>query len=211
MAGLKKMLLCPFFGALPTWWDKFEFPKGYDYRVDNNFEGFKKRVKSKLGIDYPGEYGSGKVWDYRCALGLLYEEEIKEFDYWGTMDFDVVVGDVNKFFPDEEISKWDIWSNHGTYVCGFWTLYRNCKEVNQLFLKYPFWEDKMLQPEPCGWVEKEYSRLLEVSGLRYKYSDDLQGDPYNPPFNLKKENGKLFQDGVEVPMLHFRRLKQWPL
>ena len=211
MSKLKRILICPFFGDFPHWWDKFEWPEGYDYILDTDLEGFKKRVRDKLSIEFPGKWGESKVWDYRCALGLLYEEEIKGYDFWATCDFDVVFGDVNKFFPDEEIMKWDIWSNHDTYVAGFWCLYRNCKEVNELFMNHIDWEKFLGDENALGWVEKEYSRLLEESGLNYKYSGDLQGDPYHPPFNLKKIDGKLFQDGIEIPCLHFRRSKIWPL
>jgi hypothetical protein len=211
MEKLKRILICPYFGDLPAWWDEFHWPVGYGIILDRDLEGFKKRVKRVLDIDYPGEYGSGKVWDYRCALGLLYEKEIKDFDFWGTTDLDVVFGDVNKFFPDEQLNELDIWSNHGTYVCGFWTLYRNDPIVNRLFSHATKWKDYLISSEPNGWVETTYSRLVEGSGLMYKYSGDLQGDPYRPPFNLKKENGKLFQDGNEIAMLHFRRDKKWPL
>jgi len=233
MSALKKILITPYFGKFPEWMDKFLPPDGYSWLLDTNLESFKQRVKDKLGIDYPGSWGESKIWDYRCALGLLYEEEIKWFGYWGTMDFDIVFGDVNKFFPDEELKELDVWSNHDTYVAGFWSLYRNCKEVNELFLKHPQWKEILENPTAIGWVEDKYSRLLEESGLRYKYSGDLQGDPYRPPFKLKKENDKLSQlitigngtlgvsgrtkfyyepaEWFEIPMLHFRRSKIWPL
>jgi hypothetical protein len=208
MAALKKIILTPFFGAFPEWMDKFQPPEGYNWLLDTDLVDFKNRVKMKLGFDFHCEWGGTKIWDYRSALGYLYEEEIKGYDYWATMDFDVVFGDVNKFFPDEEIEKWDVWSNHDSYVCGFWSIYRNCKEVNELFLSgLEFLKHKEIN----GWVEGLYSRLLENSGLEYKYSGDLQGDPYHPPFNLKKEDGKLYQDGIEIPMLHFRRRKIYPL
>jgi hypothetical protein len=210
ISKFKKILITPYFGDFPEWMNKFEPPKGYDWLLDTDLESFKKRVKDKLGIEYPGTYGSGKVWDYRCALGLLYEEEIKGFDFWGTMDFDVVFGDVDNWFTDEILNGVDVWSNHDSYVCGFWSLYRNCKEVNELFKQCPIWMQYMDMPEPTGWVEGRYSIILEQSGLRYKYSM-FQGDPYHPPFNLKKENGKLYQDGEEVAMLHFRRSKKFPL
>ena len=130
------------------------------------------------------------------------------------MDFDLVFGDVDKWFPDEEIAKWDVWSNHHEYVCGFWSLYRNSAEVNNLFKQYPDWKEKMIHPEPNGWCEQEFSRTLEASGLKYKYSM-FQGDPYSPPFKLKKEGIKLFQEingqWDEVAMLHFRRDKRFPL
>ena len=62
-------LLSPYFGELPEWYDQYEPPVGYDFLLDQDLEGFKKRVKDVLGIDCPIEWGSTKVSDYRCALG----------------------------------------------------------------------------------------------------------------------------------------------
>lgn len=210
MEKLKKILLVPYFGDKPEWFDKFEFPKGYDHLFDWDIESFKDRVRRKLGIEYPGVYGSPKVWDYRCALGYLYEEEIKGYDYWGHCDFDVVFGDVNKFVPDSLLNELDLYSGHDTYVNGCFSLYRNCKEVNELFMKFPLWKEKMIYEKPTGWVEQEYSWELEKSGLRYMY-DFPQGNPWTKELNLKKYNGSLFQDNIEIAFFHFRHFKYWPL
>lgn len=199
----------PYFGELPEWYDKFTLPEGYDILLDQDLESFKKRVKEKLGIEYPGTYGSPKVWDYRGALGHLYEEEIKGYDFWGHTDFDVVFGDVDKCITDEFLSNLDVHSNHGTYVCGCWSLYRNTPEVNKLFLRGD-WYENMIHPEPTGWVEQSFSRLLEQSGLRYLYTY-WQGNPYTNTPNLGRIEGKLYQDGEEIMMFHFRHSKQWPL
>ena len=141
MATLKKIMLCPYFGEFPPWFDLFiaDFnqtmkPQGYEWLLDTDLPSFKRRVKEKLGIEYPGIRGSGKVHDYRCALGLLYEEELKGFNYWGTMDFDMCFGQVNKWFPDEMISQYDLVSNHDTYISGPFSLYKNTTEINKLFL-----------------------------------------------------------------------------
>lgn len=211
MADLKRILLVPYFGKFPEWMAKYEPPIGYDFLLDTNLEKFKQRVGDILHIKCPIVAGTGKVWDYRPALGLLYEEEIKGFDFWGTTDLDCVYGDVDKWFTDAQLNELDIWSNHDTYVCGFWSLYRNNNIVNSVFMYAQEWKEYLNEPEPNGWVEGKYSRIVESSGLRYKYSGDLQGDPYHPPFNLKKIDGKLFQDGIEIPCLHFRRSKIWPL
>jgi len=200
----------PFFGELPEWYDKYEVPDGYDMLLDQDLEGFKKRVKDKLGIDCPIIWGTGKVWDYRCALGLLYEEEIKGYDFWGHTDYDCVYGNVDKWVTDDFLSNLDLHSNHNTYVNGCWSLYRNTPEVNNLFKQCPEWKEKMIYPEANGWVENEYSRTLEQSGLRYEYTF-WQGNPYTTEPNLKKKGGKLYQDGQEIMMFHFRRSKKFPL
>lgn len=200
----------PYFGVLPEWYVNFELPKGYDLLLDTDLGSFQQRVKKVLGIDYPGLPNTGKVWDYRPALGLLYAEEIKGYDFWGHTDFDVVFGDVDKWIPDTFLSRLDVHSNHNTYVCGCWTLYRNVHEVNNLFRQCSDWQKFMLSPEPNGWVEEQFSRLLESTRLRYLYTF-WQGNPYTTTPNLVKKDGKLYQDGEEIMMFHFRRSKKWPI
>lgn len=205
-----KILIAPFFGPLPEWYDKYTPPRGYDFILDQDLVGFKKRVKSKLGIDCGVQEGRGKVWDFRPALGLLYQKEIEGYEFWGHTDLDMVYGDVEKWVTEEFLSNLDIHSNHGTYICGPWTLYRNDERVNNLFREAPTWIERMSGSEPNGWVEGEFSRVVEKSGLRYVYTF-WQGNPYTETPNLKKENGKLYQDGEEIAMFHFRRSKKWPL
>jgi hypothetical protein len=207
---MKKIFLMPYFGELPEWYDKYQPPKGYELLLDQDLEGFKKRVKDVLGIECPIKPGTGKVWDYRPTLGLLYEKEIKGYDFWGTTDYDCVYGDVDKWVTDEFLSNLDLFSNHIDYVCGFFSLYRNKKEVNELFKKHPYWQDFMVDEQPNGWVETGFSRVLETSGLKYAYRS-WQGDYTDTSPNLKLIDGKLYQDGTEIAMFHFRRSKRWPL
>lgn len=215
MAALKKLLICPYFGDLPSWWDKFEWPQGYDHILDTDLEGFKKRVRSKLGIEFPGFYGNSKIWDYRGSLGLLYEEEIKGYDFYGHCDFDVVWGDFSSFMPDEFLNCLDVYSSHHQYMCGCFALYRNIPEVNKLFMTVPQWTDKMIYAQPNGWIENEFSRAVERSQLRFAYTFN-QGWPWSiePPI-LKKEGIKLFQNineqWKEVMLFHFKLTKRWPL
>lgn len=205
-----KLLISPFFGQLPEWYNQYEPPKGYDFLLDQDLEGFSKRVKSVLGIDCGIISGTGKIWDFRPALGLLYADEVNGYDFWGHTDLDCVYGDVDKWVTDEFLNTLDVHSNHNTYVCGCWTLYRNTERVNNLFREYPDWKQKMEGSEPNGWVEMEYSRVLESSGIPYQYTF-WQGNPYTENPNLIKENGCLYQDGEEIMMFHFRRTKKWPL
>lgn len=180
-------------------------PRGYDILLTTNLELFKKRVKERLGIECPIVSGTGKIWDFRCAFGVLFAEELKGYEWYGHTDFDVVFGRVDQWVTDEFLKDLDVHSNHSTYVCGAWTLYRNTPEVNELFKKSPRWKEIMENPTPTGWVEQEYSRLLENSGLRFAYTfwqgfDDI---------NFK--DGKLFEGDREIMMNHFRRTKIYPV
>ena len=206
---------------MPPWMDKFIEnyeatlkPNGYDLLIDTDIERFRDRVRDRLLIEYPGTYGTGKVWDYRCALGILYREELEGFDYWGHCDLDVVFGDVAHFLPDSELSRVDVYSSHNEYVCGCFSLYKNVTAVNYLFMRHPDWREFLNKPEPNAWVEKEFSRILEKSGLSYAY-DFLQGDPWDKAPRLKKDNNRLYQyihnNWQEIMFFHFRHSKRWPL
>jgi hypothetical protein len=218
---ITKILLCPYFGEFPPWFDLFlaDFqrtlaPQGYKLLLDTDLPDFKRRVKEKLGVEYPGVRGNPKVWDYRCALGLLYEEEIKDYEYWGTADFDMVWGNVSKFIPDSLLSELDVYSSHNEYVCGCFSLYRNSPSVVDLFKSHVGWKAYMLDPNPNGWVEEGFSRTLEQSRLRYKY-DFQQGDPWTKNPALQKIDNDLYQiiNKVWHPIMffHFRHSKKWPL
>lgn len=214
---LKKLIITPFFGDLPPWFEKFKenfnqtlAKQGYGWLLTQDLDDFNRRCKQKLGFRSPIIPGTGKLWDYRCTLGLLYEAELEGYDYWATMDFDMVFGRVDQWFPDHILKDLHVWSNHHSYVCGCWTLYRNCQEVNDLFRGFHDWENILRSPVVTGWVEHQYSRFLEVSFLNYKYSFH-QGWPYTTEPNMRFQLGRLFQDGEEIPMFHFRRSKRYPV
>lgn len=213
-------MIVVWFGELPSymneWMANMEYlkPYGYDYLVVTSLRLFEQRVRDKLGIEPCIIAGTGKPWDYRGSLGILFEEEIKGYDYYGHTDFDCVYGDVNKYMPDEKLEEWDIWSNHHNYICGPWTLYRNTPVVNELFMRCPDWKERMEEPDATGWIEKGYStmvdRLHHEGEINRLYTHYQSRDP-NLWEDMTFKDGKLYDDGEEVMTLHFNRYKQFPL
>lgn len=208
---LKKLLIVVWFGPYPIWLNKWVAnmevlkSQGFDYLIISNKELFEKRIKDKLGLETVIEEGTGKPWDFRPALGVLFEEEIKGYDYWGHTDFDCIYGDISKFMPDEELSGLELWSNHHNYVCGPWTLYKNCEKVNNCFYLCNQWKELMLDKNGNGWVERDFTLTIERN-LVYKYTM-FQADK---PDNLTVKDGCLYDDGKEIMMFHFRHYKYWP-
>ncbi len=212
---IKKLFIVPFFGELPPWFDQWVAnmellkPMGYDYLLVTNLKLFEQRVRDKLGIEPNITPGTGKLWDYRPAFGVLFEDEIKGYDFYGHTDFDVVYGNVDKWVTDDFLKDLDVHSNHNTYVCGFWTLYRNKKAVRELFYNSPSWKIMMTRPGAVGWIEEEFSRTLENSGLRYKYTFWQAKDQDNDS-NIRWNDG-LYDGADEIMTYHFRRTKRYPI
>lgn len=219
---IEKLLICPYFGEYPSWMEHFLEnakrlqPLGYSLLIDDDEDAFRDRVREKLEIEPPELlWGTGKTWDFRPALGCLYQDELegRHFDFWGHVDFDVVFGRVDQFVTDEFLQPLDMHSNCPAYVNGSWSLYRNTPQMCDLFKEEPHWAWYMEAEEPNGWAEKSFSRLIShghKEGRLKKAWTEWQ--VYQPALlaGLYWEDEKLMCQGVEQMMAHFRRTKVYP-
>lgn len=204
---------------MPQYWENTKTLQnyGYDWLLDTNIEGFKKRVADKLGFESNIMEGTGMLHNYRPAFGLLYENEIKGYDFWGHTDFDCVYGRVDKFISDNLLSQLDIHSNHHNYISGPWSLYRNIPKINTLFEGVPDYKGLMLDVRSNGWAEKEFTQVVDreaaAGNIKRLYTfwlshtaDDLTHLHWN------KMNPRSLMDGDdEIMMCHFNRKKIYPL
>jgi len=220
LPDFSKVLICPYFGNLPPWMDHYWRnaerlrEHGYNFLLDYDEQEFRERVREKLGIEPPPMWGTGKIWDFRPALGYLYADEIAGYEWWGHTDFDCVYGRVERWLTDEFLAGLDIFSNHIDYICGPWTLYRNIRVVNELFQEDPYWAQNMRSPTSTGWAETTFSATVdafhrgEAIRRRYELWQTRNWDSFD---TVRLEaDGRLIEGREEVFMAHFRRTKQYP-
>lgn len=69
-----------------------------------------------------------KFCDLRPFFGLVYKDFLKEYDFWGYCDIDLVFGDIRKFLTDAVLEKHD-----RLYEWGPLTILRNTEEMKHLF------------------------------------------------------------------------------
>ncbi|MBO7090099.1 MAG: hypothetical protein J6W70_09355 [Lentisphaeria bacterium] len=69
-----------------------------------------------------------KLCDYKVMYGVIFDDWLKEYDFWGYCDLDMVFGDLRGFFSDEMLDRYD-----KLLSCGHLSLYRNTPEVNSRF------------------------------------------------------------------------------
>lgn len=207
------LLICPYFGDLPLWWERYrdeEIPRlrrqGYDMLLDFDLDSFAKRVEDKLGIECPIVPGTGKIWDFRPALGMLYQEEAQGYEWWGHTDFDCVYGIVPD--PAQIASSVDIYTDcaYG-YLAGPWTIYRNRPWMASAFTLVPSWKDNMTGPEPTGWCETSFSLMVDLLA-NVVHADN---HAYTEPHLLRRDGDRLLHGRREISFYHFRRTKEWPL
>ncbi len=104
----------------------------YDYPLNVkvtycSFKEIKDKIQKKFDfqviIDRPW-----KLCDFKVAYGEIFEEELKEYDFWGHCDLDIMWGDIRQFITEDILEKYDKIGFQGHS-----TLYKNSKEVNSRY------------------------------------------------------------------------------
>lgn len=66
-----------------------------------------------------------KLCDYKVMYGEIFQDYLKDYDFWGYCDFDMLFGDLRKFLPPERLDHFD-----KIFAMGHLSLYRNTPESN---------------------------------------------------------------------------------
>ena len=70
-----------------------------------------------------------KLCDYKPAYGEAFYDLIKDYDYWGHCDIDLVLGNLRHFLTENLLG--DEYAR--IFTKGFFSIYKNDKEINSLY------------------------------------------------------------------------------
>ena len=149
----KCVLILPYFGKFKNYFDMFlmscavnnkinwlvisdqHCPKKCDnvQWINMEFKEFKNLIQKKFdfSISLNKPY---KLCDYKPTYGYVLEEYIKEYDYWGYCDCDLIFGNLNKILVPLLNEYYD-----KLFAAGHLTIYKNNKKNNRRFMKKNIW------------------------------------------------------------------------
>lgn len=113
----------------------------------------RRKLKMQIAIERPY-----KLCDFRPAFGIIFEDYLKEYDFWGYGDLDVVYGDLSKFITDDIMDKYD-----KIYACGHLSLVKNCEHCNNVYRLHTSnsWNYEKVFTDPNSWIFDEYRGINE--------------------------------------------------
>ena len=85
-----------------------------------------------------------KLCDYKPTYGEAFAEELRDYDFWGFCDIDLIWGNIRKFITDEILE-----SNDRILTHGHCSLFRNNQEVNKAY--------RTLDPKGCMDYKEVFS------------------------------------------------------
>lgn len=221
-------LLTPWVGPLPPYAADFFERLGSVGIVDHRLlerpsaADFCRDVGAAL--DSPCRKGSGyALSDLRPMLAEAFPEAVAGFEWWGWVELDVVLGDLDRLLPPLLESS-DAVSFFASAVSGPLFLMRNAPRCNGLF-RAGSWREVMASPRYRNFEEVQtdydgpggFTRALMDSGLRVRWearNSRWPGWPEGPnPHGCRLEGGRLLETptGRELLLYHFNHTKRWPL
>lgn len=146
---MKIVFIVPYFGILPNYFDLFlnscAYNPNYDWLIISDIEYsnglppnvsflnltweetqalFQSKFDFKIQLKRPY-----KLCDFRPAYGYVFQNYVKDYDYWGYCDVDLILGNLSNFLPENKIKEYDKIGH-----LGHLSLYRNTDDVNKLFM-----------------------------------------------------------------------------
>ena len=216
----KIAFIIPYFGKLPKFFNLF-ISSVSDKRFDvfffsdlakpNNlpvnvkwiplsFDEAKAKFNEKIGsgVTLKNTY---KLCDLKPTLGLVFQEYIAQYEFWGSIDIDLVVGDFEKFITPEILKDIDFYSGVKGYVSGSMFIVRNNDYCNNLFRKSKdyikaFANEHYLGFDECGG---KFFKQLAAGESIFDLKTDIQS--FTEILFLEKQHGLkiLFTDTILEP------------
>ena len=114
--------------------EKPNYSPGNVHFIPMSMEEVRVWASNKLGLDVKLDHPY-KFCDLKPAYGYIFSELLESYDFWVFGDIDVIYGNIRQFFTEELLSAYDVISVRPEYIAGFFTLCRNIKPVNELFME----------------------------------------------------------------------------
>jgi hypothetical protein len=109
-----------------------------------------------------------KACDLKPAYGVIFEDDLRRFDFWAHSDIDIVWGDVRRFVTDELLERYDVVSSRSHRLSGHFTLYRNTLPTTRLF---------ELIPDVAMHMGTRRYMYLDETHLTHHLQEHMAGDP----------------------------------
>lgn len=147
---------------------KFSFPKNVEVIYDE-FNNFQKKVQQKfdkIKISLESPY---KLCDFKPTYGYVFEEYIKDYQYWGYCDIDLIFGSIDNCLKLEKLTQYD-----KIGILGHFTIFKNTKELRELFLKDERYKEVLSSPKSLKFDEEFGEDFgISINNIFEKYNKKI--------------------------------------
>ena len=233
----KIVLIIPYFGKLPNYFelflysfsknDKVDFIIFSDQKINSNYKNVKINYMSfdelnKISKNKLNEiiYSPYKLCDFKPTYGKLFEDYIKQYEFWGYCDCDMIFGNLDLLL-NKTISK----GYQKILTDGHLTIFKNDKTINNLYKSnckgIINFNEVVKIKEPCFFDEIMFPIICENNNIKTYINKEIYADILPQHFQFcmpqdnienqkfKYEDGKVIRidDNREYIYIHLQKRK----
>ncbi len=179
---MKISILIPYYGTWPTWLYYFlktcksnpqfnwifitdltlpkELPSNISF-INLSIEKLSRLAARKLGIqvDISHPY---KLVDFKPTYGIVFGDLLRDSDFWGYCDIDLLFGNLSNFIDRSVLMNFDIISPHKHFFPGHFCLFRNKQKINTLYQTCSNWKEVLASPRCYCFDEFLYQPGIDL-------------------------------------------------
>ena len=249
----KTLLIMPYFGALPSYFGTYlrcledvdmdvlwvsnikivKHPPNFK-TLEMSWDDFLKLAKGKLGTIVVIN-GWHRLCDFKPMYGKIFEDYIKDYDYWGFGDCDLVYGRKFNDFLHRTVGtgKYDAISMHAKYLSGPTAFFANTPNMRNLFMEARNWKQVCCSPskevfvfDECGGqfhgelqcgemsmsdcekIQDSFAAVLwRTPNITIYREDEIDEQALKLGEIVSMKKGQLSIDDREIAVFHFIRAK----
>ncbi len=146
--------------------NKYAYPENVKV-IYMTFTEIKEKIQEKFDFEISLK-SAYKLRDYRVCFGYVFEDMVKDYEYWGYCDNDLIFGDMKKFFV-EGYDK--------IFCLGHLMIFKNTYKNNRLFMhgdlyKKAFTASENVIFDEC-WNNRENIHDIFLKNNKRVYEADL--------------------------------------
>lgn len=182
----KVALIIPYFGKWPEWMDLYLYSCSKQHNIDFifytdceipqriysntifhriSFGDYCSFVSNRLSISFHPK-AAYKLCDLKVFYGIVHEDDLKGYDWWGFGDIDLVYGDLSILVNDKKLKKYDLLTTHVDRIAGHFTVIRKKSKYTTLCMEIQDWKKLLCDDKNYGIDENAFTR--KAMPLKYK-------------------------------------------
>lgn len=124
-----------------------------------SFVKYCENASKHLGVDFHPQHAY-KLCDLRPFYGFIHQDMLKQYDFWGYGDNDLIYGNLNVLTNQDMLQAYDVITTMSERIAGHFAIFRNNDKYRMLGFKCPRWKEHLLSSEHVGFDESDWVRLV---------------------------------------------------
>lgn len=135
--------------------DRSDIPVNLEV-IKLTLDDLKATIRQRLNINPTFEF-SYKLCDFRPAFGELFAPYLKDYDFWGYCDVDLMFGRLSNFVTDDILSSYK-----KIFSRGHFTLYKNEERINTLYRSSKSIDAQAIMESAACFIFDEWHGIHQV-------------------------------------------------